>query len=142
MIEILLGIWLICGLLSALLGILNLYLIHKKFKSAAFTQLNNHLLKANLFWSYTQGSCLGIDAVNSTQQDKKIALKQANYLFILTLFSLPGLIIILLALFGIHLLPPSRQEQEFFNSPLANTNNLNAEQVRLLVEELTRARFT
>lgn len=138
MIEIILGIWLVSATVTLLLGVWNLYLINKKFISMPINRLNQNLNKIDLFWSNTQGTLLALDDTNNPNQDKKLALRQARFLFLLILFSLPGLIIMIIVLVGTHLLPSSRNEQKIFNSLLTTQCTLSAEQTRLELERINK----
>lgn len=137
MIEILLGLWIICGLITLCLALLNIYLLRKKLNLAEVSILNQNLAKINSYWSYTQGNCLKRDNVNSFANDQKLAFSQSYKLCLLALFSLPGLIIMLLAFFGIHFLASNRLEQKVFKSPLVSNPNLSEPEVNLILDQVS-----
>lgn len=135
MMEILLGLWAFSLIVCLCLAALNLYLLKRKYQKSSYLCLNSNLKEIGYFWSISKGQMTSLSE-SDPQLDYDYSFKQGCYLMILGLFSLPGLIILTLALVGLHFLSEDRVEQRFFSSRLATDQKLSSNEISKLVAEL------
>lgn len=135
MIEIIIGAWVISLILSAILGLINLQLNLKFLKSTKLKNLQANLKKIELLWLPSNGSLTHLD--NSLQvEDYNKVIKQCWLLMILSLFSILGLLLMVLAFIGIHFFGKTRTEIAIFNSPLVANPELNPKETQKILEHL------
>lgn len=135
MIEIVVGIWAVCLVLSLMVSGFNIYMVRRRLNSVKLKTLNANLEKLNLYWSYTNSNfqTLSPDIVT---HDKNRSLRQAYAITLLGLLSIPGLLILLAVVLSIHFLAKTRKEMAVMESDLAKVDSLSQEQVSSLVQEL------
>ena len=137
MIEIILGIWVVCFFLSIMVLGINFHLMRKRLGSEKLKNLNMNLKKINMYWSNTAEDFLPLDS-DSINKDEEKTLRNALFMGFFALGSLPGFILLFILILSIHFLAPSRKTVATFNSALAQKNALSQEEVQNLVKQLSQ----
>nr|WP_295903458.1 hypothetical protein [uncultured Bdellovibrio sp.] len=135
MIEIVVGIWAVCLVLSLMVSGFNIYMVRRRLNSVKLKTLNANLEKLNLYWSYTNSNFQPLSP-DIVAHDKNRSLRQAYAITLLGLLSIPGLLILMAVVLSIHFLAKTRKEMAVMGSDLAKVDSLSQEQVSSLVQEL------
>lgn len=136
MVEIIIGVWLICFCLSMIVVGVNFNWTRKKLQSRKLKILNANLEKIGMFWSNSQGDFATLTG-ESIQADAKKTQRVNMFMAFLSLWSVIGFLLLLVVVTSLHLLARSRKEVATFQSALVENTDLTDTQVEKLVRELT-----
>ncbi|MNK01248.1 hypothetical protein D3C87_190430 [compost metagenome] len=137
MIEIIVGIWLLCFCLSMLTVGINFHLTRKKLSSKKLSTLNANLEKVELFWSSSLDDFSPLTS-EALEKDTKATLRNSLLIGLLGLGSIPGFLLLLALVLSLHMLARSRKEVATFRSPLSTDTNLSKQDVETLVSQLSQ----
>lgn len=135
MIEIVIGVWLGALALSLVVSGFNIYIVNKHLNSTKLKTLNKNLEKINLHWSYANSNFAPLSD-GQIEADKKRSLRQAMGITLLGLLSIPGFLILLVAVASMHFLAKTRIEKAVLSSELAWDEALTKETVEIRVQEI------
>ncbi len=133
MIEILAIIYCSSLGLSSLLLLWNLNSLQSQLRSKELTQLNLNLRHVNLFWSLTDDNLKSLNE-SSIQKDAQAARRSCLMMGLLGLASLPGLLLYLVLTLSLSFVQ-SRRKKYIFKSELVKSSNLNAHQIKEILEQ-------
>lgn len=119
---------------------LNLYLVHREFKSPKVHLVNHNLSRANLFWSNDSKRIIKIPEGTDRQQMRKSDYQKSTksaFIFgtIMIFLSWFGLALFLLYFISLHKIAKSREEIKLFNSQLATQDIQSSEQVLQILKD-------
>jgi hypothetical protein len=134
-IEIILGVWLVCFCLSAIVTRFGYYLTYKKLTSQSLSNLNTNLKKIHLFWSNSSSDFTPLTE-GAVEADAKKALRTSLLVGFLGVASVVGFILLFLVVISVHFLARSRKERATFRSALTDDTSLSAQEVEALVQDL------
>jgi len=134
MIEIIAGVWLGSFLLSALLTASNIGSVFHAVRNPRYNLLNANLKKMGLFWSLSSEDFLPLGELNPEEDARKL---RRNFLLMggLGFLSFPGFFFLAIITASMRWLK-SRKAQRVFRSDLAHAPDLDAAQVKTLIEEI------
>lgn len=137
MIEILVGVWIACFILSALITAINIRTVLNTARSTQVRTLNWNLKKIDMFWSMSSEAIHPLTE-NSVQLDLKKTLRNYLLLGCLGFFSVIGFVLLLVVSISMRMLT-SRQARRILSSNLTTMPDLENSMVQQLVEELKSA---
>ncbi len=137
MVEIMLGVWTICFVLSMTVVAVNFNITKKRLHSKKLQILNVNLEKIGLYWSNSQGDFCDRLA-NSVEDDKNKSLRNVLLTGFLGLGSVPGFILLFLLVISSHKLARSRKETSTFLSQLAQAELNDTEKIKKIVSEMNQ----
>lgn len=134
-------IFIIGSVLTFLLVNLNLFLVHKEFKSMKLYFVNHNLSKIQLFWSTDAKQILKITSESDRKQmrlsDYKKATRSAFIFGTLMIFlSWFGMVLFFLYFVSLHKLAKSREEIKLFSSVLAEQDVSDPQQINKTLRDL------
>jgi len=129
------------SLLTFLLVNLNLYLVHREFKSMKLYFVNHNLSKVQLFWSNDAKQILKIEndldrkkmRINDYKKSTRSAFIFGTIMIFLSWF---GLIFFFLYFASVHWLAKSREEIKLFSSVLSEREILEKADVSIVLTDL------
>lgn len=136
-VEIMLGVWLVCFCLSALTLAINFHLTYRKMRSRALRNLNLNLEKVQMYWSNSAGNFAPLTS-GAIEKDRKDTLRNAFLLGFLSLGSLPGFLLHFIIVVSLHLLARTRKEIATFRSPLASDPGLDKTAIERWIRDLSQ----
>ncbi len=137
MVEIMLGVWTVCFVLSMTVVAVNFNITKKRLHSSKLQILNANLEKIDRFWSNSQGDfCERLP--NSIEEDKTKYLKNVLLTGFLGLGSVPGFVLLFLLVISSHKLARSRKETATFLSDLAQVEINDLEKIKKVVSEMNQ----
>ena len=120
---------------------LNLYWVHRSFKSSEFLNLNHNLSKVGKYWSLEQGRVLDVgpsESQRSLQEKDYQKSTRSAFLFgtMMIFLSWLGLFFFLLYFISTNKWAKSRLEERIFSSDLVKNENLEQNEVSSLLKEI------
>jgi hypothetical protein len=137
MVEIIVGVWLTCLILSTFVVSFNYHLTRKRLKSERLKTLNLNLGKVDMYWSNSLANFAPLTE-DAIAMDASKTLRNTLLMGLLGLASLIGLIFLITMVLSLHFLARTRKEIATFRSPLATDKNLNPSEVQNLVNEFAQ----
>ena len=135
MVEIVLGVWIVCFILSMCLVTWNYFSILKKLKSSRLINVNLNLKKINQYWSVTNENFETLEQ-DCIEKDKARALKSAIMLGFLGLTSFIGFLLLLAIVVSLRFLIKERRTTAVFQSELAKNSHLLESEVESIYKSI------
>lgn len=135
------AIFAVGSLLTFLLVNLNLYLVHREFKSMKLYFVNHNLSKVQLFWSNDAKQILKIEneldrkkmRINDYKKSTRSAFIFGTIMIFLSWF---GLVFFSLYFISVHWLAKSREEIKLFSSLLSEKEILEKSDIQKIINDL------
>lgn len=136
MIEIVIGLWLISFILSMLLIAWNYKATLQQVSSQKLKALNHNLKKIGYYWSVSNENFDKYEE-GIIEKDRSLALRSNLFLGLLGLASVLGFILLLAIILSLRFLIKNRRTTTVFHSALTEDENLSAEEVKKLFQQMS-----